>query len=305
MAQLPVNPPSVAQTPMGGPPRNWGCPVRGGYVSLLFFDRGWSVKWILKLVAAGGEGPWVDVMEISKPDGLGDIGNLGLTLAEAKHLLAQVQREISIAQAAEHAVRRPVCPCLDGVCQTKAGGRQVFGGVAKAGTDFEELIRKNLDAVGGNKDTVLTAFTDGCPGLRRILADAGVMKRPMLDWFHIGMKLQHLKQIADGLAAGDPARAAAKAVIVTEVDRLHWRIWNGKAKNARKSIDRIRAVMHHFRGEQDTRKSIASSRKFWTALRALNKYLTGQSAWLVNYAERHREGLVLGPQSPKGRRISW
>jgi hypothetical protein len=30
----------------------------------------------------------VDVMEISKPDGLGDIANLGLTLAEAKQLLA-------------------------------------------------------------------------------------------------------------------------------------------------------------------------------------------------------------------------
>ena len=79
------------------------------------------------------------------------------------------------------------------------------------------------------------------------------------------MRLQHLKQIGDGLAAGDPARAAAKAVIVTEVERLHWRIWNGKAKNAGKSTNRIRAVMHHFRGEWDSRKSIAPSRKLWTA----------------------------------------
>ena len=393
--------------------------------------------WILRLVKTGaeGEGPCVDIMEISKPDGLSDIANLGLTLSEAKQLLASVQREIVAAQARDHAVRRPNCGHCDKICrmkdrrahavatlfgqvamtlprfrcarcgrietgigwpshcrstpeldrlraqlsammayrvgaglleqmlpvnagmdpetcrrhtlkagaalarraavkpgteaqaitltldstfvrscevgerhlevrvgnvETKAGGRQVFGAVAKAETDFEELIRKNLDAVGGTKDSVLTAFTDGCPGLRRILADAGVTKRPMLDWFHIGMRLQHLKQIADGLAAGDPARAAAKAVIVTEVDRLHWRIWNGKAKNARKSIDRIRAVMHHFRGEQDTRKSIASSRKFWTALRALNKYLIGQSAWLVNYAERHREGLRVGTSITEG-----
>jgi hypothetical protein len=250
-------------------------------------------------------------MEISKPDSLGDIANLGLNLAEAKQLLGQVQREISIAQATEHAVRRPVCPCRDGVCQVKdyrdhavatlfgqvtmrlprfrcsacgrietgvnwpshcrstpeldrlrahlsalmsyqvaadlleqmfsvdagtdpetlrrhtlkagaaladraaigpaaaapaitvtvgatfirsredeerhfevrvgnvettAGGRQVFGGVAKAGTDIEGLIRKNLDAVGGNRDTVLTAFTDGCPGLRGMLAGAGVLE---------------------------------------------------------------------------------------------------------------------------------
>jgi hypothetical protein len=174
------------------------------------------------------------------------------------------------------------------------------GGVARAATDIEALIRKSLDAVGGNKSTVLTAFTDGCPGLRSILAGAGILEPPILDWFHIAMKLQHLKQIADGLAAGDPARAAAKTVIVTEVERLHWRIWNGKAKNAQKSLDRIRPVMHHFRGERDSRKSIAPSRKLWTALRALNKYLTGQSAWLVNYAERHRAGLRVGTAITEG-----
>jgi hypothetical protein len=116
----------------------------------------------------------------------------------------------------------------------------------------------------------------------------------MPDWFHLAMRRQHLEQIGDGRVAGDPARAAAKAVVVTEVDRLHWRSWNGKAKHARKSIDRIRALVHHFRDERDSRKSIAPSRKLWTALRALNKYLTGQSAWLVNDAERHRAGLKAG-----------
>ena len=35
----------------------------------------------------------------------------------------------------------------------------------------------------------------------------------------------------------------------------------------------------------------ALSRKLWTALHALDGYLTSQSAWLVNYAERHRAGL--------------
>src|SRR4051794_35690578 len=74
------------------------------------------------------------------------------------------------------------------------------------------------------------------------------------------MRLQHLEQIAGGLSADDPERAAAKAVIVAEVDRLHWRLWNGKAKDAQISIERIRAVMHYFRGEQGQRKSIAPSR---------------------------------------------
>ena len=75
------------------------------------------------------------------------------------------------------------------------------------------------------------------------------------------MKLQHLQQIADTLSCDDPPRAAVKTLIVEEVERLRWRLWNGKATNARISIDRIRAVMHHFTSETDTGKSFALSRE--------------------------------------------
>src|SRR5690349_10525840 len=70
-----------------------------------------------------------------------------------------------------------------GNVETASGGRQVFGAVAKADMDIETLIHRSLDAVGRSAETVLTAFTDGCSGLRRILADAGVTEAPMLDCF--------------------------------------------------------------------------------------------------------------------------
>jgi mannose/fructose/N-acetylgalactosamine-specific phosphotransferase system component IIB len=395
------------------------------------------VGWVLRLVAIGAEGDEraSDVMEIHRPNGLGDIADLGLSLAETKRLLAGLQQEIVAAQVRDHAERRPTCLCNGNVCcvkdhqnhsvatlfgqitvrlprfrcaacgkidtgidwpsrcrstpeldqlqahlcavmtyrmaadllkqmfpidavnhpetlrrhtlkigealrncaatkpetassaivvtldstfirsceegerhlevrvgnvETKTGGRQVFGAVAGADTDIEAVIRCNLDAVGRTEETALTAFTDGCPGLRGILADAGIAGPPILDWFHIAMRLQHLKQIAGALSADDPKRAAAKAVIVAEVERLHWRLWNGKAKNARTSIDRIRAVMHHFRGERGERKSIAPARKLWTALQALDGYLTSQSDWTVNYAQRHRAGLRVGTAITEG-----
>jgi hypothetical protein len=181
-----------------------------------------------------------------------------------------------------------------GNVETETGGRQVFGAVAKADTDIVELIRRNLTAVGQTDDTELTGFTDGCPALRSILAAAGVAQPPILDWFHIAMRLQHLKQIAGGLSTDDAARAAAKTVIVEEVERLRWRLWNGKAKDAQISIGRIRKVMHAFQGELGSRRSDAPSRKLWTALAKLDGYLSGQSKWLVNYAERHRAGLRVG-----------
>jgi hypothetical protein len=154
--------------------------------------------------------------------------------------------------------------------------------------------------VGRDDDTEVTAFTDGCPGLRTVLANAGVTKPPILDWFHIAMRLQHTKLAAASLSTDDSDQVTAKAVIVAEVERLHWRIWNGKAKNAQRSINRIRKVMHVFRGETSHRTKGVPSRKLRHALHEVDQYFSGQSAWLVNYAERYRAGLRVGTSVTEG-----
>jgi len=146
----------------------------------------------------------------------------------------------------------------------------------------------------------VTAFTDGCPGLRAILANVGVTKPPILDWFHVAMRLQHTKLTAANLSTDSPERVTAKAVIVAEVERLHWRIWNGKAKNAQRSIKRIRKVMHTFKGEHSRGATGVASRKLWHALHAVDKYLQRQAAWLVNYAKRFRAGERVGTSITEG-----
>jgi hypothetical protein len=163
-----------------------------------------------------------------------------------------------------------------GNAETTAGGRQVFAAVARSDTDLVALIGRTLDAVGRTEATTLTGFTDGCQGLRSILAAVGVTKPPVLDWFHIAMRLQHLEQMASGLSTDDLARQEAKAVIVAE-ERMHWRLWNGKAKDGQISIERIRTVMHAFQGEPAGRRLGVPSRNLWTALLALDGYLVGQS----------------------------
>jgi hypothetical protein len=395
------------------------------------------MEWTLRLVGTGtdGQSRSFDVMVISRPDGLGDIANLGLTLAEAKQLLVQVQQEVVAAQAHHHAIFRPDCQSCRGLCHVKDwrphriatlfgevslklprfrcgscgcgetdvtwpshcrstpeldrlrarlsalmpyrvaadvmlhllpidagkspetlrshtlqlgkrladaaaekppapaaaitisldstfirsredgerhlevrvgnveaadGGRQVFGAVTRAETDITALIERTLETMGRTDTTEVTAFTDGCPGLRAVLANAGVTNPPILDWFHIAMRLQHTKLVAANLSADDPDRVIAKAAIVTEVERLHWRIWNGKAKNAQRSIKRIRKVMHAFKEERRQGAKGVASRKLWHALHAIDKYLRGQAAWLVNYAKRHRVGLRVGTSITEG-----
>src|SRR6187402_617181 len=103
-----------------------------------------------------------------------------------------------------------------GNVETANGARQVFAAVARTDTAIETLIRRSLADVGQTTDTELTAFTDGCPGLRSILVKAGITKPPGLDWFHIAMRLQHAGKTAGTLPVDTPEREHAKAVIVAE-----------------------------------------------------------------------------------------
>ena len=115
------------------------------------------------------------------------------------------------------------------------------------------------------------------------------------------MRLQHTKVAAASLSTDDLDRVTAKATIVVEVERLQWRIWNGKAKNAQRSIKQIRKVMHVFNGEHSSKGARgAPSRKLWHALHAVDKYLKGQAAWLVNYAKRYRAGERVGTSITEG-----
>ena len=82
--------------------------------------------------------------------------------------------------------------------------------------------------------------------------------------------------------------------------RLSDQVSANTAKDAKVSVDRIRAVLHHFRDERGGRGSVAPSRKLWTALLALDGYLVSQADWTVNYAERHRAGLRVGTAITEG-----
>ncbi len=142
-----------------------------------------------------------------------------------------------------------------GNVEASSGSRQVFAAVAKTDTTIAALVQRSLAEVGQAQETGITAFTDGCSGLRSILIDAGITAPPYLDWFHIAMRLQHAEQVAGSLPIDMPEREHARAVIVTEIDRLHWRIWNGKAKDARITLERIRDVLPAFQGEDGGKES--------------------------------------------------
>ena len=103
-----------------GLPQVLGSPRHEGILAS-FFDLGKRVAWILRLVKTGaaGEVRTLDVMEINRPDDLGDIADLGLTLDETKRLLGRLQQAIVGAQVKDHAAQRPSCSRCGGGCRVK------------------------------------------------------------------------------------------------------------------------------------------------------------------------------------------
>jgi hypothetical protein len=80
------------------------------------------MEWMPRLVGMGidRQSRSFDVMAVSRPEGLGDLAALGLTLAEAKQLVVRVQQDVIAAQTGNQTVllndkiAMPDCACLIG-----------------------------------------------------------------------------------------------------------------------------------------------------------------------------------------------
>jgi hypothetical protein len=79
------------------------------------------MRWVLRLIAPGDDDRCLstDLVEICRPEDLGDIANLGLTLPEAKQVLASVQRAVVYGQLDRHGRLRPCCRCCAEKCHLK------------------------------------------------------------------------------------------------------------------------------------------------------------------------------------------
>ena len=65
-------------------------------------------------------------------------------------------------------------------------------------------------------------------------------------------------------------------------------------------IDRVRKVMHAYKGKRDHNMRTAPSHRLWHALLDIDGYLRGRSNWLVNYSKRYRAGLRVGTSITEG-----
>jgi hypothetical protein len=267
--------------------------------------------WIVRLVETGPatRRRRIDVMEIDRSGDLAEIDNLGLSLAEGKRLLERVQREVVAAQAREHAGCRPRC----GACgarrrvkdyQTRridtvfgrvvlrlprfqcAGCAETVAGVSwplhSRSTPELDRLRAYLSA--------LTSYRSAAAVLKALLpVDGGGRPETLRN-----RTLRAGEELRRSPLPMPPSVPSELSVSVDSTyirscepgERLRWRLWHGKATNARGAIGRIRTVMRAYRDARAQRGKGLAPRQFWAALLGFDGYLRGQSA-----GERHDSNL--------------
>ncbi len=75
-----------------------------------------------------------------------------------------------------------------------------------------------LAEVGVGPETELTAFMDGAGAMRQLAARVGADGLPILQWYHIAMRLHPIRQAADALGTRVPSRVRAKKAICKAVE---------------------------------------------------------------------------------------
>jgi len=90
------------------------------------------------------------------------------------------------------------------------------------------LLRAALQHQGWREGGAVTAISDGDPALPVLVRSAtGGPGEPILDWFHLSMRVQHVEQVMGGLCAVEPPPLAPLDHPQIDVARLRHLLWTG------------------------------------------------------------------------------
>jgi hypothetical protein len=158
--------------------------------------------------------------------------------------------------------------------------RFAFARNGGAADDFAHTMAR----AGVRSETACTVLSDGDAGLwnlqRTILPGATVV----LDWFHIAMRFEYVLRATAGLGAGT-IDAHLGAAARRDIERAKWCLWHGRWKRC------LMKLVTTFRWSEAKRiRDATDNETLRRHVRDLIDYLEANTAMLVNYGARRRNG---------------
>jgi hypothetical protein len=159
--------------------------------------------------------------------------------------------------------------------------RRIFGLVRSPDEQPDRRLGAVLQSQGLPGSPAVTMLTAGGDSGRALAGELAPGAVPILDWFHLAMRLTGLGQSVKGLAHRNPVEATA---LETRLERIQWRLWHGDAEEARPRAEQMAADVAALDSSYPGRPRLAK------AAAGLASYIADNAAALPNYGERYRSG---------------
>jgi len=197
-----------------------------------------------------------------------------------------------------HQVRNFEAVC--GKVEREGHATRRFALVRSVAEQPHALLRAALQGQGWREGDAVTAISDGDPALPALVrsATAGPVE-PILDWFHLSMRVHHVEQVMRGLCALEPPPLVLPDHAQIDVERLRSLLWNGHHEKACEALGRIAswakdAVMPNEPAAE------AKFRRLAARCAELRSYIETNEGALIDYGQRSRAGKPISTSRAEG-----
>src|SRR5258705_6164883 len=164
---------------------------------------------------------------------------------------------------------------------------RVFACVRSELPDLTERLASLVQTHAGTAHPRLSVITDGANGIQSIFRQLPFSATPILDWFHISMRVRNLEQIVRGLLPRSETEQYTKKALRTYVNRLRWCFWHA---NAAKAEQRMRQILLLCRiVVAQTARFARSLEQIDYRLGELFAYLESNSGSTIAYGKHYRK----------------
>ena len=161
------------------------------------------------------------------------------------------------------------------------------------------LLRAALQDQGWREVDAVTAISDGDPALPALVRSAtGGPVEPILDWFHLSMRVHHVEQVMGGLCALEPPLVPPDHAQI-DVERLRHLLWNGHHEKACEALGRI-ASWAKDTSELNDPAMGAGVKRLVARCTELRAYVETNAGALIDYGQRHRAGKPISTSRAEG-----
>jgi hypothetical protein len=142
---------------------------------------------------------------------------------------------------------------------------------------------------GWREGGVVTAISDGDPALPALVRSAtGGPVEPVLDWFHLSMRVHHVEQVMGGLCAVELLLAPLDHPQI-DVERLRHLLWNGHHEKACEALGRITSWAKDAIVLNDPAME-ARAKRLLARCTEPRSYIETNEGALIDYGQRSRTG---------------